>query len=132
MGRNAHHRGCVLFRGVVPYCTHVYCTSMLRYCALVLHQYRQNRAVPRLSCISTVQRSAGTDDLYRAEQVLLAERPYPHVDNLADFDACLWMTIITMTTVGYGDVVAQTRMGRFVSCIVACMGACVSLSLFVS
>jgi len=73
----------------------------------------------------------GSAVLTTAYIILLTERPYPHVDELADFDSCLWMTIITMTTVGYGDVVAQTRIGRFVSCIVACMGV-VTVSLVIN
>mmetsp|Transcript_58953 Transcript_58953/g.120702 ORF Transcript_58953/g.120702 Transcript_58953/m.120702 type:complete len:454 (+) Transcript_58953:16-1377(+) len=63
--------------------------------------------------------------------ILLAERPYPHVDQLSNFDSCLWLTIITMTTVGYGDVVVQTRMGRVISTIVACLGV-VTVSLIIN
>ena len=33
--------------------------------------------------------------------ILLCERPYPKADELTEFPSCLWLTLITMTTVGY-------------------------------
>ncbi|CAI2360498.1 unnamed protein product [Moneuplotes crassus] len=34
----------------------------------------------------------------------------------------LWLTIVTMTTVGYGDIYPQTHMGRFVAVLSFCFG----------
>merc|ERR1719491_432360 len=34
-----------------------------------------------------------------------------------DFADSYWMTIVTMSTVGYGDVVPQTRPGRIVTSV---------------
>lgn len=62
--------------------------------------------------------------------ILLCERPYPKADDLTEFASCLWLTLITMTTVGYGDVVPLTKIGRFVSAINACIGV-VFLSLVI-
>lgn len=43
---------------------------------------------------------------------------------------CLWVTIITITTVGYGDIYPKTHFGRFVG-ITACLSGYVMISLFV-
>lgn len=54
--------------------------------------------------------------------ILICERPYPHVDQLAEFDNALYYTIITMTTVGYGDIVPSTRFGRYMALVIALQG----------
>ena len=42
----------------------------------------------------------------------------------------MWLTIITMTTVGYGDFYPQTHLGRFVG-VVACLIGMILVSLVV-
>jgi len=54
--------------------------------------------------------------------ILICERPYPHVDQLAEFDNAMYYTIITMTTVGYGDIVPATRLGRYVALAISLQG----------
>eukprot|EP00285_Hemiselmis_virescens_P009745 CAMPEP_0173391874 /NCGR_PEP_ID=MMETSP1356-20130122/18632_1 /TAXON_ID=77927 ORGANISM="Hemiselmis virescens, Strain PCC157" /NCGR_SAMPLE_ID=MMETSP1356 /ASSEMBLY_ACC=CAM_ASM_000847 /LENGTH=450 /DNA_ID=CAMNT_0014349567 /DNA_START=12 /DNA_END=1361 /DNA_ORIENTATION=+ len=57
--------------------------------------------------------------------LLLVERP--HIQGTADvghgldeFETSLWVTIITLTTVGLGDVVPATKLGRVAIVINAC------------
>ena len=38
----------------------------------------------------------------------------PEKTGFQSIPACLWWAIVTMTTVGYGDVIPQTTIGRFV------------------
>eukprot|EP00002_Diphylleia_rotans_P024347 TRINITY_DN4803_c0_g1_i1.p1 TRINITY_DN4803_c0_g1~~TRINITY_DN4803_c0_g1_i1.p1 ORF type:complete len:376 (+),score=72.63 TRINITY_DN4803_c0_g1_i1:795-1922(+) len=47
------------------------------------------------------------------------------LDNFA-FGDSLWYTAITMTTVGYGDIVASTRMGRIVAVMAGVLGIMLS------
>lgn len=42
--------------------------------------------------------------------------------NLATYENLIWMTIITMTTVGYGDYSPTSEMGRLVGCICVSWG----------
>lgn len=49
-------------------------------------------------------------------------------DSLAN---SLWLTIITMTSVGYGGIIATTPLGRFVTIIITIVGAFL-LSLLVA
>lgn len=39
---------------------------------------------------------------------------------LDEFETCVWMTVITLTTVGLGDVVPETKLGRVTVMITAC------------
>ena len=53
--------------------------------------------------------------------------------NAFDFSFFLnaqWLTVITMTTVGYGDFYPQTHMGRFVG-VIACLIGMILVSLVV-
>ena len=54
--------------------------------------------------------------------VVIVERAYPHVDQLSEFENALYFTIITMTTVGYGDISPDTRLGRVAAVLVAFQG----------
>ena len=57
----------------------------------------------------------------------LAERSGQHFDSYFN---CLWVTVITITTVGYGDIYPKSHIGRFVG-ITACLSGYVMISLFV-
>ena len=53
------------------------------------------------------------------------EVPYYHKVNEIEFDEyfnSIWCIIITMTTVGYGDVVPHTPLGKFVNMLTALFG----------
>ena len=55
-----------------------------------------------------------------------------HVHNREDFDsitAALWYTVVTMTTVGYGDITPVTPLGKFVGSFCAVFGVAVVLCL---
>lgn len=39
-----------------------------------------------------------------------------------NFGNCIWYTLITMTTVGYGDVYPETTLERIVGCVIALLG----------
>lgn len=54
--------------------------------------------------------------------ILILERPYPHVDQLAEFLNAFYYTVITMTTVGYGDITTQTLLGRYFALVIAIQG----------
>ena len=63
------------------------------------------------------------------------ERPYQHdtKDGSAVFDYydnSVWLIIMTLTTVGYGDVHPHTELGRVVAVITAIWGA-ILISLIV-
>jgi len=46
-----------------------------------------------------------------------------HSSDLTDFCSALWLTVITMTTVGYGDIYPQTAGGQVTGIIIALWGA---------
>lgn len=63
----------------------------------------------------------------------IAERPLIHVDksnNGYDYANAMWNVIITMTTVGYGDLYPKTFLGRMVTFFICIWGTCI-MSLMV-
>jgi len=46
------------------------------------------------------------------------------------YSSALWLTFITMTTVGYGDLYACTPMGRIITFVIAVSGAILLSILF--
>jgi len=51
-------------------------------------------------------------------------------DQLNNMSTAVWLSLITMTTVGYGDFYPITQMGRFVAILTSLYGV-VLTSLFV-
>jgi len=62
--------------------------------------------------------------------LLVFERPIGPATNLDLYENTVWLIIITMTTVGYGDTYPQTPLGRYVA-IVAALLAVVLVALAV-
>jgi hypothetical protein len=63
------------------------------------------------------------------------ERPYFHEINSLDYDDyfnSIWCIVITMTTVGFGDIVAYSYFGRVIIMITAFWGAFLISLLIVS
>jgi voltage-gated potassium channel Kch len=42
---------------------------------------------------------------------------------LRDFGSAIWLSVITMTTVGYGDICPKTTGGRFTAMFIAIWGS---------
>ena len=66
--------------------------------------------------------------------VYLAERRYPINCNepsgkFANFLNALWLIIITVFTVGYGDIVPETDLGRFIAVLAALCGLILTATL---
>mmetsp|Transcript_20010 Transcript_20010/g.43306 ORF Transcript_20010/g.43306 Transcript_20010/m.43306 type:complete len:508 (-) Transcript_20010:46-1569(-) len=66
-----------------------------------------------------------------AFMMVIAEAPL--IDSMLhhNFSNCLWLIIITMTTVGYGDVYPTTFLGRGVA-VLAAFAAVICMALFVN
>jgi hypothetical protein len=67
-----------------------------------------------------------------AYQLKIFEAPLSEASgqNFNVYTNTLWVTIITITTVGYGDIYPKTHIGRMVG-ITACLSGYVMISLFV-
>lgn len=68
------------------------------------------------SCSSTIFSYA----IYLAERNLSIGTYEPHVVN--NFSNALWLILVTITTVGYGDYYPQTILGRLIIFVVAIWG----------
>lgn len=57
----------------------------------------------------------------------VAERPLEGTNDtqLKDYVTCIWLTFITMTTVGYGDYAPVTKLGRFIGLMASMYGVMV-------
>ena len=56
--------------------------------------------------------------IYVAEQ---AAQP----EHFGSIPQAMWWTVVTLTTVGYGDIVPMTVVGKFIATLTALMGVCV-------
>lgn len=56
------------------------------------------------------------------EQYNLGVLPGPSRNMFVNFEEAIWLTVITMTTVGYGDVYAVTSFGRLTTFAIALIG----------
>ncbi len=50
-----------------------------------------------------------------------AESAYPET-GIRDFGDALWYSLVTLTTVGYGDLYPITPLGRFLGAVIAILG----------
>lgn len=50
--------------------------------------------------------------------------------DFTSMENCMWNVIITLTSVGYGDIFPKTLFGRIVGCLIAFWGVCIT-SFFV-
>lgn len=69
---------------------------------------------------------------------MIFERPYYTFNqgdftlhNFGSFYSAVWVCVITMSSVGYGNLIATTTLGRFVTMVAILVGACL-LSLLVT
>jgi hypothetical protein len=74
--------------------------------------------------------------LFFANLIMIWERPYWNPDGqgtleFSNLSTSIWYVVITMSTVGYGGIVASTVPGRFLAIIAILFGAFI-LSLLVS
>ena len=62
----------------------------------------------------------------------ICERPLSEASgqNFNDYFLALWNIVVTMTTVGYGDVFPKTNIGRLIGSFI-CFWGCILVSLFV-
>ena len=74
--------------------------------------------------------SAGFNLLAFTSLIRIFERPYytfnfqhEHFHQFSDYMNALWYLTITMTSVGFGDIVAVTPVGRFVTLWASVVGA---------
>ena len=67
--------------------------------------------------------------LFFSMLVMIYERPYYHYSlempyyYFSSISRSTWFVIISMTTVGYGDTITTTPVGRFIDIITILMGA---------
>jgi voltage-gated potassium channel len=73
------------------------------------------------SQILKIAAASGTLTLAGALLVWALERNAPD-SGIADFETALWWAIVTVTTVGYGDVTPVTPTGRFVAALLMVTG----------
>lgn len=78
------------------------------------------RGLTRNGHLGTLAMMSGSITLGGAALVWLAERDTN--TNLADFPEALWWAVVTVTTVGYGDITPITPLGRFVAVMLMVTG----------
>ena len=65
--------------------------------------------------------------------IFLAERDYPILCDVSgkfsSYPNALWLIIITIFTVGYGDITPSTDLGRFIAIVAALCGLILSATL---
>ena len=66
-----------------------------------------------------------------AYMLKIINQPLPTKNNFKNFVDYFWFVVITMTTVGYGDVIPETTLGRIIGCTSAIAGTIV-VALIVS
>lgn len=61
---------------------------------------------------------------YFSSLIIIAERPLSHVtnQNLDEWAEAIWYVVVTMATIGYGDIVAKTLVARFVVILLVIWG----------
>ncbi|MBK9180908.1 MAG: potassium channel family protein [Acidimicrobiales bacterium] len=83
---------------------------LARLVRLLVVGVRTRRTARLVSQLNRVAVLAGASLLVCTIIVYRAERPDNGFDSFGD---ALWWGIVTLTTVGYGDIVPETRVGRF-------------------
>lgn len=82
--------------------------------------FQRVAVVARQSHIATIGTIAGTVTLAGSTLVWLAERGSN--DSFGAYGQALWWGVVTVTTVGYGDVVPITPIGRTIAAVLMIMG----------
>ena len=67
------------------------------------------------------------------EQNVINSKTKPFRNNLTDYGSAIWLTVITMTTVGYGDIFPHTVGGQLTAIVIAIWGTfCISLLIMIT
>jgi voltage-gated potassium channel Kch len=93
---------------------------ILRVVGVIGRHFGAWERIAKESNIGSIAVASGSITLVGATLVWLMERR----DNpgLQEFSEALWWAIVTVTTVGYGDITPQTATGRFVAGLLMIVG----------